>query len=274
MEDRTNKPQSMPTNISGEKNTNVKNPSLPSSEFSKGGFNRYAELEKKINVEWIDRKLLDLAFVHKSYVNEHKDKKTMHNERLEFLGDAVLELVVTEYLYKNYPGEEEGVLTNWRSALVKGKHLAEISLELGLGVYLYLSRGEERSGGRKKNYILANTLEALIGAIYLDKGYGKAHEFINGFILNRLGAILEKGLHIDAKSRFQEISQERLGVTPEYRLIKEEGPDHNKSFTMGAYIKEEYVAEGSGSSKQKAEQEAATEALKQKGWEKELGLES
>lgn len=235
--------------------------------------NRYSELEKKINVDFTDKKLLDLAFVHKSYVNEHKEKKTAHNERLEFLGDAVLELVVTEYLYKNYPLQEEGVLTNWRSALVKGKHLAEISGELGLGVYLYLSRGEERSGGRKKNYILANTLEALIGAMYLDKNYLAAHGFINEFILKKLEQILQKGLHIDSKSRFQEISQELLGITPEYRLIKEEGPDHNKSFTMGAYIKEEFIAEGAGSSKQKAEQEAATAALKKKEWENYVGID-
>ncbi len=228
--------------------------------------NRYSELEKKIKISLGDKELLDMAFVHKSYVNEHRSKKRGHNERLEFLGDAVLELVVTEYLYKNYPAEEEGVLTNWRSALVKGGHLAEIASELGLGVYLYLSKGEERSGGRKKNYILANTLEALIGAIYLDKDYQTAHAFIDGFILQRLGEILEKGLHIDAKSRFQEISQELLGITPEYKLIKEEGPDHDKIFVMGAYLGEEFIAQGSGSSKQKAEQEAAIAALKKKHW--------
>ena len=168
---------------------------------------RYKNLEEKINLEFKDKKLLDLAFVHKSYLNEHRDLKSEHNERLEFLGDAVLELVVTEYLYKKYPGEEEGVITNWRSALVKGKHLAEISVELDLGLFLYLSRGEERSGGRKKNYILANTLEALIGAIYLDLGYAKSHQFIDQFILTRLDVILEQGDHIDSKSRFQEIAQ-------------------------------------------------------------------
>lgn len=229
-------------------------------------FNRYLELEQKINITFTDKSLLDTAFVHKSYINEHKDKKRAHNERLEFLGDAVLELVVTEFLYKNYPLEEEGVLTNWRSALVKGKHLAEIAVQLDLGLYLYLSRGEERSGGRKKSYILANTLEALIGAIYLDQDYKVAHGFIDHFIIKRLEEILEKGLHIDSKSRFQELSQELLGITPEYRLIKEEGPDHNKVFTMGAYIGEELIAEGSGSSKQKAEQNAAVEAMKVKEW--------
>lgn len=234
---------------------------------AKAPVNRYAELEKKIKIAFNDPSLVDTAFVHKSYMNEHRELKSQHNERLEFLGDAVLELVVTEYLYKKYPAEEEGVLTNWRSALVKGKHLAEIATELDLGLYLYLSRGEERSGGRKKNYILANTLEALIGAIYLDKDYKTSHEFIDTFILKRLDEILKKGLHIDAKSRFQEISQEVYGITPEYKLVKEEGPDHNKTFVMGAYIGEEFIAEGKGSSKQKAEQEAAAEGIKKKQWE-------
>ncbi len=238
----------------------------PSDKPSQPTINRYAELEKKLSITFSDLNLIDTAFVHKSYMNEHDDLKSQHNERLEFLGDAVLELVVTEYLYKKYPEEEEGVLTNWRSALVKGKHLAEIAAELDLGLYLYLSRGEERSGGRKKNYILANTLEALIGAIYLDQDYKMAHTFIDSFILKRLDEILKKGLHIDAKSRFQEIAQEALGITPEYRLMKEEGPDHNKAFIMGAYIGEEFIAEGTGSSKQKAEQEAASAGLKKKEW--------
>ncbi len=229
--------------------------------------NRYAALEKKIKVKFNDLSLVDTAFVHKSYINEHGDLKKQHNERLEFLGDAVLELIVTEYLFKKYPEEEEGVLTNWRSALVKGKHLAEIASELGLGLYLYLSHGEEKSAGRKKNYILANTLEALIGAIYLDQDYKVSHDFIDSFILKRLEEILKNGLHIDAKSRFQEISQEVTGLTPEYRLIKDEGPDHNKIFVMGIYIGEEYIAEGSGSSKQKAEQEAAAAGIKNKKWE-------
>lgn len=228
--------------------------------------NRYKNLQDKIGISFDNNDFLDLAFVHKSYVNEHKDKKSEHNERLEFLGDSVLELVVTEFLYKNYPKKGEGVLTNWRSALVKGKHLAEIAIKLDLGVYLYLSRGEERSGGRKKSYILANTLEALIGAIYLDKGYQTSHQFIDENILAQLGGILEKGLHIDAKSRFQEVCQEVLGFTPEYKMLDDEGPDHSKEFKMGAYIGDELVAHGKGSSKQKAEQSAAMEALKAKDW--------
>ncbi len=229
--------------------------------------NRYQTLEQTTGIIFTDKKLLDTAFVHKSYVNEHRDLKDKHNERLEFLGDAVLELVVTEFLYKNFPSKEEGVLTNWRAALVKGKHLAEIATLLDLGAYLYLSRGEERSGGRKKNYIMANTLESFIGAIYLDKDYKTAHAFIDQFILNKLSSILEQGLHVDAKSRFQEISQDKLGITPEYRLLDDQGPDHDKSFIMGAYFGDELIARGSGSSKQKAEQKAADQALKAKKWE-------
>lgn len=229
--------------------------------------NPYDKLQKKIKIIFKDINLLDTVFVHTSYLNEHKSLKVCHNERLEFLGDAVLELVVTEYLYKTFPKQEEGVLTNWRSALVKGKHLAEIASDLELGPYLYLSRGEERSGGRKKNYILANTLEALIGAIFLDQGYKTCHIFIDQFILKHLDEILRKGHHIDAKSKLQEISQDTLGITPEYRVHEQHGPDHNKIFTMGAYIGEELAGEGKGSSKQKAEQKAAEQALKNKKWE-------
>jgi ribonuclease III len=211
-----------------------------------------------------------LALIHKSYVNEHRDLKSKHNERMEFLGDAVLELIVTEYLYEKYPEEEEGVLTNWRSALVKGKHLSEIAIELDLGIYLYLSRGEERSGGRKKNYILANTLESLLGAIYLDQGYKAASKFTVKYILGRLEQILEKGQHIDAKSRFQELAQELLGITPEYNSLSEEGPDHNKIFTMGLFLEDKKIAEGQGSSKQKAEQSAAENGLIAQKWEDKL----
>lgn len=229
--------------------------------------NRYLKLEKKIGISFKDYSLLDNAFVHKSYVNEHPELKSLDNERLEFLGDAVLELVVTEYLFKNFPSKGEGILTNWRSALVKGKHLAEIALELDLGAYLYLSRGEERSGGRRKNYILANTLEAFIGALYLDKDYLACHRFIYSFIIKELSSILEQGLHLDSKSRLQEISQDKLGITPEYKTIGEEGPDHSKIFTMGVYIGDEFIGEGKGSSKQKAEQSAAEVGLKNKNWD-------
>ncbi len=232
--------------------------------------NRYSELEKQIKVTFTDEDLLDHAFIHKSYMNEYKGDDKTDNERLEFLGDAVLELTVTEYLFKTYPHKPEGELTNLRSALVKGKNLAKVANELKLGNYLYLSKGEEKSGGRKKNYILANTLESLIGAMYLDKGYRVAHQFIGNFILTSLERILEQGLHIDAKSHFQELSQEEFDITPEYRLLNESGPDHSKRFVMGAYLNDKMVGEGEGSSKQNAEEEAARDSLVNVDWKKNV----
>ncbi len=227
----------------------------------------YSELEKKIELKFQDLDLIKKAFIHKSYVNEHRDEELKHNERLEFLGDAVLELASTEHLFIHYPEQDEGKMTAFRSALVKGKHLAEVAKELDLGAYLYLSHGEEKSGGRNKNCILANVLEALIGAIYLDHDYSAAEKFIKKFILKKLDEIIEKGLHIDAKSKFQEVAQEKEETTPHYDLIDANGPDHNKIFTMGAYIGDELIAKGKGTSKQKAEDEAAKNALKKKGWE-------
>ncbi|MEK7545238.1 MAG: ribonuclease III [Patescibacteria group bacterium] len=228
----------------------------------------YQSLEKKIGLTFKNKDLLKMAFIHRSYMNEHKDGSIGHNERLEFLGDAVLELVVTEYLYIHYPDHDEGEMTNWRSALVKGNNLANVALELDLGKYLSLSKGEEKSGGREKPYILANTVEALIGAIYLDQGYEKVHGFIHQFITRELESIIKEGLHIDAKSLFQEISQERLSTTPIYKVLEESGPDHEKHFLMGAYLSEELIGEGEGTSKQKAEEEAAKDALKNKNWKK------
>lgn len=224
--------------------------------------NLLSTLEKEIKISFKDIELLDSALVHKSYVNEHKHEKKTHNERLEFLGDAVLELLATEFLYVTFPEKGEGHLTSFRSALVKGKHLAEVARDLNLGQYLLLSRGEEKSGGREKNYILANALEALIGAIYLDKGFQSAHKFIYKFILTNLENILQKGLHVDAKSHLQEISQERHGITPVYNVLSESGPDHNKTFEVGVYIADKMVGKGTGSSKQKAEDSAAKDALK------------
>lgn len=229
--------------------------------------NPFDPLEKMIDVSFKDKALLSKVFIHKSYLNETTDKSLRSNERLEFLGDAVLELVVTEFLFKNYPNDE-GELTNWRSALVKGAHLAKIAKQLELGQYLMLSHGEENSGGRKKNYILANTFEALIGAIYIEHGYDVAHTFIDKFVLVYLEEILEKGLHVDPKSKFQELAQSRENVTPAYRVIEESGPDHEKIFTMGAYLSESLIATGQGSSKQNAEQDAALQALRAKGWHK------
>jgi len=225
----------------------------------------YQNLEKKLKIK-LKKDLMKNVFVHRSYVNEHKSEKVENNERLEFLGDAVLELCATKYLFDNHPESNEGDMTLVRSALVKGKHLAEVARELELGQYLFLSRGEEKSGGREKNYILANTVEALIGAIYVEHGYGKAADFIGRFILSKLDEIVSKGLHIDSKSQFQEMCQEKEEFTPYYEVLEESGPDHDKKFTMGVFVNNELVAKGTGSSKQKAEEDAAKNALKVKGW--------
>ena len=225
----------------------------------------YKKLEEKIGLVFTDQDVLRGAFIHRSYLNEHKSSQFESNERLEFLGDAVLELVVTEYLYRNYPNPE-GELTNWRSALVKGEMLAKVARELNLGEYLFLSHGEEKSGGREKDYLLANTFEALIGVIYLELGYKTSQKFIQTFLLVHLEDILNTGAHIDAKSRLQELAQEKVGVTPNYDLHNEEGPDHNKIFTMTAFIGERMVGKGKGSSKQIAEQKAAEDALKRLKW--------
>jgi ribonuclease-3 len=225
----------------------------------------YKKLEEKIGLQFKDHHVLRSAFVHRSYLNEHRDSTLFSNERLEFLGDAVLELVVTEHLYKNYPNPE-GELTNWRSALVKGEMLAKIARDLQLGEYLFLSHGELKSGGKDKDYLLANTFEALIGVIYLELGYEKAADFIGRFLLIHLKEILETGSHIDSKSRLQELAQEKTGVTPAYKMQHDEGPDHEKTFTMGAFIGERMVGKGKGGSKQMAEQKAAEDALKRLKW--------
>ena len=187
---------------------------------------------------------------------------------MEFLGDAILELVATDHLYRNHPEQTEGEMTNFRSALVQGKNLALIARDLELGKYLFLSHGEENSGGRDKNYILANTVESLIGAIYLDQGFSTAKVFIQNFILIGLDEIIEKNLHIDPKSRFQEIVQEKMEVTPTYEILKEKGPDHSKKFECGVFIKKKLITTGLGTSKQNAEEDAAKKALIKKGWHK------
>ena len=194
-----------------------------------------------------------------------ESKKLGHNERCEFLGDAVLELIVTEYLYQ-YEDKTEGEMTNWRSALVKGEHLASVAQELKLGEYLFMSRGEEASGGRDKTSTLANSLEALIGAIYLDQGFDAAKKFGNEYILVRLNQLMAQGKDRYEKSLFQEKAQEKLGITPHYEVLDEEGPDHDKVFTCGVFLGEEKVAEGTGNSKQRAEQAAAKEGLWIKKW--------
>jgi ribonuclease-3 len=220
-------------------------------------------LEQTIGVRFKDKDLLYQALTHRSAVRERA--KNGHNERLEFLGDAVLQLITTQYLYQ-LTDKSEGELTSWRSALVQGDHLYEIGKELKLGDFLFLSRGEEASGGRMKESTLANALEALIGAIYLDQGIEVAHLFIKTFILTHLKQLIAKGKHKDEKSRFQETAQEKTGITPNYETIDETGPDHKKQFTCAVYIGKEKIALGKGSTKQKAEQDAASEGLKVKGW--------
>lgn len=216
--------------------------------------------EKKNKLSFKNQNLLKQVFVHRSFLNENPSFSLDHNERLEFLGDAVLELIVTEYLYKNFPNPE-GELTNWRSALVKGERLSQVAANLNMNDYLYLSRGEKQSSGKSRQLILANALEALIGAIYLDKGYTKTQNFIRENLLIHLDEILEKKLYRDAKSSLQELSQEKLGITPIYNVIEESGPDHNKHFTVGIYIAEKMIGKGVGSSKQEAEQDAAKSGL-------------
>lgn len=227
--------------------------------------NSYLELEAKTGVKIQKMELYQDAFTHKSHLNENRHLKRTNNERLEFLGDAVLELIVTEFLYLNYP-DPEGVLTNWRSALVKKETLATIARELNLGHYLFLSKGEDVTGGRDKDYILANTFEAFLGAVYLDHGYQVARDFVQKTLLMRLEQIIAARLYIDSKSNFQEIAQEKTAITPNYQLLKEEGPDHDKVFTMGAYLGNQLCGQGKGSNKQAAEQAAAKDALEKQGW--------
>lgn len=219
------------------------------------------DFESKNNLNFKNKTLLRQVFVHRSYLNENSGFDLDNNERLEFLGDAVLELVVTEYLYIKYKNPE-GELTNWRSALVKGTMLAEIANKIGINDLMYLSRGESKSIGKARQLILANAFEALIGAIYLDGGYKPAKKFIENNLIIYLKEILENRLYKDSKSLFQELSQEKDGITPQYKVISEIGPDHAKKFTVGVYLGEAMEGNGMGSSKQEAEQMAAQDALK------------
>jgi len=222
-------------------------------------------LEKKIGVKFNNQDLLRHAMVHRSYLNENPKFHLRDNERLEFLGDAILEMVVTEYLYSNYPNPE-GDLTNWRSALVNTKMLSKIASKLGINNHLLLSRGEEKDTGRARQCILANAMEALIGVIFLDQGYQKAAEFIQKEILVELPKIIKQKLYRDPKSINQEKAQDVAGITPNYKVIKEWGPDHAKNFIIGIYLDKELVAEGEGVSKQEAQEKAAKAGLKKKGW--------
>lgn len=233
--------------------------------------NNINEFAKKIGVKFTNENLLRQVFVHRSYLNENIGFDLDHNERLEFLGDAVLELAVTEYLYNNFDNPE-GELTNLRSALVRGAMLSQIAQELGIENYLYLSRGEKKSEGKSRQLILANATEALIGAIYLDQGYKISFDFVKKYLIDiHLKLIIDKKLFLDPKSHLQELSQEQKGITPVYKVLSEHGPDHDKSFTIGCFLNNNLIGEGSGSSKQTAESAAASSALEH--WTETKSLE-
>jgi ribonuclease III len=226
----------------------------------------FSRFEEKSGIIFKDKTLLRQAFTHRSFINENKNVKLQHNERLEFLGDAVLELVITNFLYNTYPERPEGELTTYRSALVNSVTLSEVAANLTMNDFLLLSKGEAKDTGRARQYILANTFEAVTGAIYLDQGYDMAKLFIEKHILVFADQMIAKGNLVDAKSSFQEKAQEKTGTTPSYKLIRDAGPDHDKSFTVGVYIGKDQIAMGEGKSKQEAEQNAAVRALEAKGW--------
>lgn len=226
----------------------------------------FGPFETKIGVGFKDKRLLETAFTHRSYLNENRGNGREHNERLEFLGDAVLELVVTEFLYKKYPEKPEGELTSFRAALVNTQSISDAGTKLGMNDFLLLSRGEAKDTGRARQIILANAFEAVIGAIYLDQGYDAAYAFIEAQLFHKTDEVVEKRLWQDSKSRLQEVAQDKLGVTPTYELMDQSGPDHARSFTVAVFLGREKVALGEGKSKQEAEQDAAGKALVAKGW--------
>lgn len=226
----------------------------------------FKAFQNKIGYLFRNKELLEQAFTHRSYLNENRSRGREHNERLEFLGDAVLELVVTEFLYAKYPQKPEGELTAYRAALVNTTSISEAAQRLGMNEYLLLSKGEARDTGRARQIILANAFEALIGALYLDLGYASARDFISKQLFHKADEVVTKRLWQDAKSRLQEMSQEKLGVTPVYELVSQSGPDHDKIFITGVRLGAERVATGEGRSKQEAEQAAAEKALAAKGW--------
>lgn len=227
----------------------------------------FGAFEKKVGIVFKNKELLRTAFTHRSYLNENRGSGMEHNERLEFLGDAVLELIVTEYLYAKYPEKAEGELTSYRSALVNAVTLAGVAEKLGMNEFLLLSRGEAKDTGRARQVILANTIEAFIGALYLDQGYEATKVFVSRYVFKLVDEIVSKKMWLDAKSHFQEKAQELVGVTPLYETIKEVGPDHDKKFTVAVFLGKDRVAEGEGKSKQEAEQQAAKMGLEAKSWE-------
>ncbi len=226
----------------------------------------FSKFEDQLGIYFKNKGLLQMAFTHRSYINENRKGSLEHNERLEFLGDAVLELISTHFLYNKYPDKSEGDLTSYRSALVNAVTLSEIATKLGMNEFLLLSKGEAKDTGRARQYILANTMEAFIGALFLDQGYALAETFVKKYVLSLIDEIVAKKSWLDAKSFFQEKAQEEEGITPSYSLVKETGPDHDKQFTVAVEIGKERVATGTGKSKQEAEQKAAEAGLKAKGW--------
>ena len=226
----------------------------------------FTPFEQSIGITFNDKKLLTHAFIHRSYINENPKSGLEHNERLEFLGDAVIELVVTDYLYRTYPGHNEGDLTAYRSALVNAVIMGEVAADLNMNDYLLLSKGEQKDTGRARQTILANTYESFVGALYLDQGYDACDAFVTRSLLAKLADIIKNKSWKDAKSLIQEEAQERLSVTPSYKVVAENGPDHDKHFTIGIFFGEKKIAEGKGRSKQEGEQKAALAALEAKGW--------
>jgi ribonuclease-3 len=226
----------------------------------------FKQLSKTLGVSFSDLGLLAEALTHRSYLNEHRDFSGSHNERLEFLGDAVLELAVTDFLFRKFPAKPEGELTAFRAALVNTVSLAESSQALDVNSYLLLSKGEAKDTGRARDVILADAFEAIIGALYLDQGYAAAEAFIARTLYGKIDQVIAERSYQDAKSRFQELAQEHHGVTPHYEMVSETGPDHDKRFTVGVFIRHEEVARGDGKSKQEAEQAAAHAGLAARGW--------
>jgi len=226
----------------------------------------FQNFEKSTKIVFKDKELLKQAFIHRSYINENPGSNLSHNERLEFLGDAVLELVVTDFLYRKYQNYAEGELTAVRSALVNANIIAKVAQKNGMNDYLLLSKGEAKDGGKARQYILANTYEAYVGALFLDQGYSLAEKFITRTVLPFTDEIVTKKLWRDSKSLVQEKAQEYLSVTPQYKVLHETGPDHDKHFTVGIFFGNVLIAEGKGKSKQESEQKAAESALKVKGW--------
>ena len=227
----------------------------------------FSLFEEKLGLKLLNSAILAEALTHRSYLNENPSWPYAHNDRLEFLGDAVLELAATDFLFREFPQKPEGELTSIRAALVNAVMLADVAADMGVNEVILLSRGEAKDLGRARSVILANAFEAIVGAIYMDAGYAAADAMIRKFLLVRVSDVMEKELFRDAKSVFQEKAQELAGVTPVYRVLREWGPDHDKHFIVGAYIADELAGEGEGPSKQVAEQNAAETALVAKGWE-------